>query len=157
MVTRLRPHRFIGMALRPWWRLTRGVTLGAQAVVIDGAGHVLLVRHGYRPGWCFPGGGVERGETVARALERELLEETGVRVADAPALQGVYSNHRHFPGDHIALFVVREWTREFTPSPTPEIAEQGFFAADALPEHTDASVRRRLAEILEGTETDGLW
>jgi 8-oxo-dGTP pyrophosphatase MutT (NUDIX family) len=30
--------------------------------------------------WCFPGGGVEDGETTANAALREVLEETGYRV-----------------------------------------------------------------------------
>ena len=50
-------------------------------VVHDGA--VLLVRRGRAPSrgvWAVPGGRVELGETLAEAAEREVHEETGVRV-----------------------------------------------------------------------------
>ena len=53
------------------------------AVVHDAAGRLLLVRRGHEPGrglWSLPGGRVEAGETLAAAVEREVLEETGLRV-----------------------------------------------------------------------------
>ncbi|MEV5375997.1 NUDIX domain-containing protein [Streptomyces nondiastaticus] len=44
--------------------------------------HVLLVHGDWpRPGtWWLPGGGQEAGETLAACAEREVFEETGVRV-----------------------------------------------------------------------------
>jgi 8-oxo-dGTP diphosphatase len=48
-------------------------------------GAVLLVRHSRqsRDVWLLPGGGVERGETLEAALQREVREETGLRVHPA--------------------------------------------------------------------------
>ncbi|MGI9642134.1 MAG: NUDIX hydrolase [Acidimicrobiia bacterium] len=46
-------------------------------------GHLLLIRRGSEPGlgrWSLPGGRVERGETMAEAVVREVHEETGVDV-----------------------------------------------------------------------------
>lgn len=53
------------------------------AVVHDAAGRLLLIRRGTEPGrglWSVPGGRVEAGETPAAAVEREVREETGLRV-----------------------------------------------------------------------------
>ncbi|MGY1623453.1 NUDIX hydrolase [Geodermatophilus sp. SYSU D00965] len=58
------------------------------AVVHDARGRLLLIRRGHEPSrglWSVPGGRVEPGETPEAAVEREVLEETGLRVrAGAP-------------------------------------------------------------------------
>lgn len=143
--------------LRPYFRLTRGMTLGAQGVVLDSAERVLLVRHGYQPGWRFPGGGVEWRETLEEALAREMFEETGVRVAGRPRLHGVFGNFTSFPSDHVALFVISEWDQPHVPEPNREIAAQGFFPRDALPADTVRPARQRLAEIFDGADLSAHW
>ena len=47
---------------------------------------VLLVRRGQPPAkdhWAIPGGSVEIGETLQQAAEREIWEETGIRIRAA--------------------------------------------------------------------------
>ncbi|MEO0620283.1 MAG: NUDIX domain-containing protein [Pseudomonadota bacterium] len=149
--------RGVQFLLQRYWRMSRGLTLGAQGIVIDEAGHVLLVRHGYRPGWHFPGGGVERGESIATALERELEEETGVTVTGPTELYGVFTNFEKFPGDHITVFLVRNWERPKIPAPNAEIRETAFFSPDALPDDTASGTRNRLVEIFSGQEMTQTW
>jgi len=143
--------------LRPLWRLRRGLTLGAQGVIIDAQSRVLLIRHSYRPGWFFPGGGVEWGETLEEALARELEEEVGVTMLGAPRLHGIFSNGSNFPGDHIAVFLVREWTRRENYRRKGEVAEAEMFALDDVPVRTDPGTRNRLAEIFGNAPVSPLW
>ncbi len=143
--------------MQGYWRLTRPLTVGAQGLVLDGDSRVLLVRHSYRPGWHFPGGGVEKNETIVTALQRELGEEAGVSLDGAPELFGIYANFRAFPSDHIALFVVRRWHQSHAVRPNHEIAEVGFFARAELPVGTAAAVHRRLAEVLDGVAREDAW
>jgi ADP-ribose pyrophosphatase YjhB (NUDIX family) len=151
------PMRGLTKVLRPFWRMRRGLTLGAQGVVIDGENRVLLVRHGYRPGWFFPGGGVEWNETIETALARELEEEVGVSLTEPTQLHGIFGNFTSFPGDHIAVFVVRHWQRKGNYRKRGEIAETGMFARSELPAATDAGTRTRLAEIFDRSPISPLW
>ncbi|HRD78484.1 MAG TPA: NUDIX domain-containing protein [Hyphomicrobiaceae bacterium] len=149
--------KIIGKLLQPYWRLTRGLTLGAQGVVLDPDRRVLLIRHTYRKGWFFPGGGVEAGETVETALERELAEEAGIEIAGPPRLFGLYANFRAFPRDHIALFIVDAWRQPAVPPPNAEIAEQGFFARGALPDDISPGTLRRIGEVLDSASRSRVW
>ena len=149
--------KLIMSVLQRYWRLARGMTLGAQGMVIDDARRVLLIRHTYRPGWHFPGGGVEKNEHVAIALERELIEEAGVTLAGSPELFGLYANSRYFPNDHVAFFLVRSWQQPSIPAANREISEQGFFVIDALPEGTHRAVVSRIGEVFHGQPRDPMW
>jgi ADP-ribose pyrophosphatase YjhB (NUDIX family) len=144
--------------LQRYWRLSRGLTLGVRALVIDSDDRLLLIRHTYTRGWHFPGGGVEFNETVQTALERELLEETGIGInGDAPELFGIYSNGERFPGDHVILFVVRAWKHRRTFTPTREIAEARFCPQDALPEGTTHATLRRIDEFNGRRKRQAAW
>jgi 8-oxo-dGTP pyrophosphatase MutT (NUDIX family) len=88
-------ERFV---MQPYWRLIRRQTLGIQGIVIRSGTEVLLVRQSYARGWQFPRGGVERSEHLVDAVERELLEETGIAIHGAPRLHGIFSNIGDFKG-----------------------------------------------------------
>jgi len=126
-------------------------------MVFDHDGRVLLVRHTYRPGWHFPGGGVEFGEDVETALTRELAEEAGIVQTARPRLIGLFTNFERFPGDHIALFHVISWRQDVVPPANHEIAEQRFCAPDDLPTETAPGAKRRIREMQESAEPARTW
>lgn len=149
--------RLVTRLVHGWGRLTRGMTLGVKAAVVDEGGAVLLVRHGYVPGWHLPGGGVEVGETAEEALARELREETGIIIRQRPNLHGLLLNRNLARRDHVAVYVVRDFERGAMPPPSREIAESGFFAPDRLPETTTGPTRRRIHEIVTGRPPAAHW
>jgi ADP-ribose pyrophosphatase len=55
----------------------------AVGAVVFNNDRVLLVRRGQPPSedlWAIPGGSVEIGETLQKAAEREIIEETGITI-----------------------------------------------------------------------------
>jgi hypothetical protein len=72
-------------------------------------------------------------------------------------LFGIYSNHTVFPGDHVALFVVRRWRSSPVTIPNREIAAAEFFAPDALPSDTTGGARRRIQELVASSPRAAEW
>ena len=68
------------------------IRLGCSAVIFDATRtKVLLTRRADNGLWCVPGGAMESGESAAEACEREVFEETRLKVR-VKRLVGVYSN-----------------------------------------------------------------
>jgi 8-oxo-dGTP pyrophosphatase MutT (NUDIX family) len=134
------------------------MVLGARAVLLDGD-RVLLLRHTYMPGWHFPGGGVEPGETAEEAARREAEEETGFRVEGSMSLLGLYlQKHEATNRDHVAVYVGRQFREVKGFHPNGEIAEIGWFSFDALPDGMNPGTARRIAEIAaEAEDRAPLW
>jgi len=147
----------LNIALRPVWRLTRGVTLGVRVIVLRDDNAVLLVRHTYQPGWQLPGGGVEHGESAEEAAKREVAEEGCVDAVGPLELMGLYWFGPTQRADHIACYVLREWQPNNRRRRALEIAEARFFPANALPDDLVTGARNRLAELFDGAEQSVRW
>ena len=140
-----------------WFLLARPMTLGVRGLVLDDAGQVMLVKHGYAPGWQLPGGGVEVGETFAAALERELAEEANIVLEGPPTLHGLFLNRPISRRDHVAVYVVRRFRVSGERVPDREIVAARFFSVASLPPDATRGTRSRLAEVLEGAPISPLW
>jgi ADP-ribose pyrophosphatase YjhB (NUDIX family) len=143
--------------LHLYWRFSRGMTLGVRGCVVDEGDRILLVRHSYTPGWHFPGGGVEVGQTMVAALAEELRQEANVELAGEPRLVGMYLNSRTSRRDHVAFYRVDAWHQPAPFQPTREILEARFFARDALPAETTRGTRERIAELFAGHPRSDIW
>jgi len=54
--------------------------VGTSAAVFDASRRILLIRRADNGNWAVPGGYMEPGESLSEGCEREVLEETGLRV-----------------------------------------------------------------------------
>jgi len=48
------------------------IRLGCSAAIFDEQGRIFLTRRTDNGQWCLPGGGMDAGESVAEACEREV-------------------------------------------------------------------------------------
>jgi 8-oxo-dGTP pyrophosphatase MutT (NUDIX family) len=131
------------------------ICFGTNALLDQDDGTVILVRHRYMPGLCFPGGGVNKGEPPIDAVMRELKEELGIRRAGAVELFGLYTRKVGWTTNLIALYRVQGAMTDFRPS--LEISEIVHADPHAPPAGTSPAVRRRLAEFTGTAPVSGYW
>jgi ADP-ribose pyrophosphatase YjhB (NUDIX family) len=63
-------------------------------------GNLLVVKHKKkgRSWWCLPGGGLEPGETLEACVQREIMEETGLRIRPE---KPIYLGELILPYEHL--------------------------------------------------------
>ncbi|MDA0353415.1 MAG: NUDIX domain-containing protein [Chloroflexi bacterium] len=118
-------------------------------------GKVLLTRRAIEPRagyWAFPGGFVERGETIEAAALRETREEVNLEAR----ITGIVGRpHTMIEEGHVVIAFRGEATGE--PLPGPEVSAVAWFAPDEIPWpdiafHTTTEALRAL--IAEGLASD---
>lgn len=150
-------HRLMQRGFLAAARITRGMTLGVRAMLVEGD-RVLLVKHTYLPGWYFPGGGVEPGESFRDALVREIREEAGATLSGPEELFGLYRNAAADPRDHVALYVCRHFERDAAfRVPNAEILALDLFPTSAPPENTSRGTLARIREVFFGEPPSADW
>ena len=101
--------------------------------------------------WLLPGGGVQYGETMAQALEREIFEETGL-VSRIGKLWLVCESIDPLGRRHVVnmCFLAESVSGELQASCDPRVVEAKYLTADqvrGVTMHPD--LRAPLAELLE--------
>jgi 8-oxo-dGTP diphosphatase len=117
----------------------------AVAALIERDDQILLVRRVNDPQrglWTLPAGFVDAGEDPVLAIERECLEETGLRV-QVLGLLDVLAGLEHARGAHILIvYLVRVLSG--TARPDDDVDAVAFFPRDNLPELAFSTTRRIL-------------
>lgn len=114
------------------------------------SGRLVLVRRAIEPGygkWVFPGGYVDRGESLFDAAIREAHEESGLHVA-LDGLVNVYS----YPGTALVIVVYAARAIGGHLTIDDESLESAEFATEAIPwsELAFRSTREGLRDYLAG-------
>ena len=111
--------------------------MGCSAAFFDEQGRIFLTRRADNGQWCLPGGGMEPGESVAEACEREVFEETSLRVR-VKRLVGVYSHPDQlvvYPDGNKAHIVALHFEVEIIdgePGLSDETTDFGYFSVQDI-------------------------
>ena len=114
-------------------------------LVRNADGQVLMIQSPRRD-WEFPGGQVEEGETLIQALEREILEETGL-VASVKSLAGLYSNLREPP--ILIVDFICEYVSGHARQSAESLKVEWLAPAEALARISRPSIRARMKDMLD--------
>lgn len=123
------------------------ILVGAVVIITDNENRILLQKRMHHPvgRYGLPGGLMELGESTMETAQREVYEETGLKVSNLNLID-VFSGKEHFiktpNGDEFYVVVTAYWTKEF--SGTLEINDEesmslDFYHMDDLPENIPKS------------------
>ncbi len=135
--------------------MANSIVPAVSAIVTDAHGRILLILRTDNGYWSIPGGGLNPGESVAHATEREVREETGID-CQVTGLVGIYSDP-----NHVAAYDDGEVRQEFSicfttrmtggsMATSSESALVEFVSPDAIPAlRMHPSIRLRIQHYLE--------
>ncbi len=104
------------------------------AVVVASGPRILLVQRAQAPllgRWSLPGGRLRGGESIVQAIEREVFEETGLRVAAGNLIEVVEivtEGYHYVIHDHLCIPV----DPAETPSPGDDVSDARYVRPSEL-------------------------
>jgi len=120
-------------------------SVAVAGVVVREDGKVLVIRRRDNGQYQAPGGILERDERIEDGVAREILEETGLRVAPE-WLSGIYKNM----GLGVVALVFRARLLGGTPATTDEAAEVLWMDRDQVAERMTEAFAIRVIDALDG-------
>jgi 8-oxo-dGTP diphosphatase len=128
---------------------------GTSIIPILPDGQIVLIRRRDNGRWALPGGMVDWGEDIPNAVQRELMEETGLELVKIRRLVGVYSAPDRDPRIHsICVVVEADVSGEMEIQDTLEVMEIKAFPLDGLPrEPMSHDHSRQLQDYIKGLTT----
>ncbi|MCG8350255.1 MAG: NUDIX hydrolase [Chloroflexales bacterium] len=125
--------------------------LGAAAVILNDAGHILLVKHTYgRLNWELPGGYAEVGESIIATAIREVREETGLHIRVLHTTGAYYDPERDM---HHFVFCCQPLDLTATLQPAAgEISACAFWPVTALPRPISNFTVQRITDAIAGKQ-----
>ncbi len=139
---------------------------GAQVLVVDAADRILFQRSRDSGLWELPAGAAEPGDSFRRTAARELLEETGLVVAEddlvpfASLSQADLHTLTYPNGDVLHCFALcfeaRAWTGELR-AEADEVLEVGFFAGPPGELHPPTRVALELYDAYRASGAFQAW
>ncbi|KAB8161825.1 NUDIX domain-containing protein [Streptomyces sp. 3MP-14] len=121
-------------------------SVSVAGVIVDDLGRALLIKRRDNGRWEPPGGVLEAGETIPEALEREVLEETGVKIAAPATLTGVYKNMTGL----IVSLVFRCQAIDGQPTTGDETSELRWATREEISALADEAYAVRVTDALDG-------
>ncbi|MFJ6906858.1 NUDIX hydrolase [Streptomyces griseoluteus] len=119
--------------------------MSVAGVIVDDNGRALLIKRRDNGHWEPPGGILEPEETIPDGLQREVLEETGIKIALPATLTGVYKNMTGL----IVSLVFRCEAIDGTPTTGDETRALRWATRDEVTELTDEAYAIRVLDALD--------
>ncbi|GAC1405107.1 MAG: hypothetical protein NVSMB65_20910 [Chloroflexota bacterium] len=132
-----------------YWYMNPHWIISVTVVLVTDTGHVLLGEQPHkRPRWALLGGFLKRDEDPARAVLREIAEETGLRIQRPTFL------HADAYGRHMALYYqVRVSPSDGVFQPSAEVVALQPYTLETLPPDLRPEHRRMIMLALAARDT----